>query len=216
LDEVMVEEGIYADQISLLSSPFLRTIQTSNELLSEMKETKASENVSIRLEHSVYELDMWESNLHASLPHDLSERRLYFPRIDLNHESAFVPDLPEDPEKFFSRCEQAIECIGKAYPCDEIQNRVIIVVTHAACCIGLSKAAAGLELQDINAAAPCSIYRLNREIGDEQWSLDHYSEEGGMNGFTKHMTNMNGRTIPWNNFGDRSVNNGWTGPPTKE
>jgi len=328
LDAIMTKENIAAEDITLLSSPFLRTIQTANELLSQMQMTQtrmrtnantntntstknmhtctctsASEYVEIHLESSIWELDLWDQKWHQSLPNDMSERMHYFPRVNARSccrhrhtstststssssslPSSFIPSLPETPETFLDRCDRAIRCISDNYPycpdshfadgddnnsgsecesdsdseskCDSESNsiggkhRVIILVTHAACCIGLSAKAAGLQLQDINAASPCSIYRLNRNMNmnmnmnmnkniiddvckeedgdssnggvsngnnDMRWTLDHYSKVNGMNGYTGHMDmKVNaelGKTYPWNNFGDRSIDNGWTGPP---
>ena len=214
LDKVFVDEDAHADQITLLSSPFLRTVQTSNELLGEIKKTKgnAVDTVKIKPEYSVFEMDLRCQDYHASLP-EMDERKCYFPRLDENHETAFVPDLPEDLNKFLSRCDEAMKHISSAYPCEDEKNRVLIVVTHAACCIGLVKSATGMALQDINAASPCSIFKLTRKPRDTKWGIDHFSKEGGMNGFTDHMDDIGTMTRPWNNFGDKKVDNGWTGPP---
>ena len=215
LDNLFVEEGISADQITLLSSPFLRTIQTANELLAEIKKTRGNpgNTVKIKPEYSVFEFDLWGQDFHSSLP-QMDERKCYFPRLDEHYETAFVPELPEDCQKFFNRCDEAMKHISDDYPCDEEgKNRVIIIVTHAACCIGLAKSATGMALQEINAAAPCSIFKMTRKSSDSAWRMDHYAKDGGLNGFTDHMENIGTNTRPWNNFGDKNVNNGWTGPP---
>jgi len=141
----------------------------------------------------------------------------------------FVPNLPEDCDQFMKRCDEAIQHVEKAYPPDS-PKRVIILVTHAAGCVAMAKSASKKTLQDINAAAPCSIYRLTRNVDDGtattdggcekgSWNIDHYSKEGGMNGYSKHLTDMGEHTIPWNHFGPKGENNGptrsgWTGPPT--
>jgi len=223
LDQLFVQEGIHADQITLLSSPFLRTIQTSNELLAEMKLTKckgstcsAADSIKIQPEFSVFEVDLRGQGYHASLPPQMNERQCYFPRIDGDYQTMFVPSLPEDKDQFFDRCDSAMEHIARNFPCDNEKHPVIIVVTHAACCIGLVKSAAGLELEDINPAAPCSIYRLRRTTNENRWSVDHYSKKGGMNGFTGHMKDIGTCTQPWNNFGERDTDNGYTGPPKQD
>jgi hypothetical protein len=73
------------------------------------------------------------------------------------------------------RLERAIEGLQARYPLqqhDSAMNNAnkqsrkrqpIIVVTHAAACIGLAKAATKCALSDINPAGPCSIYRLDRD-----------------------------------------------------
>ena len=89
-------------------------------------------------------------------------------------------------------------------------------MTHAAGCVGLAKAAAGKKLQDVNASPPCGIYRLTRTSNDKIWDMDHWSKENGLNGYCKHITDMGEFTIPWNNFGPKDVNDGYSGPPPME
>ena len=229
MDELFSQENITADEIVLLSSPFVRCIQTSNEILSQFTKTKGdvAETVQIKPEYSIFEYDLHNHNYHASLPESMEERKWYFPRVDLSYKTMFVPKLPEDCDMFMKRCDEAIQHVEKAYPIDS-SKRVIILVSHAAGCVAMAKSASRKTLQDINAAAPCAIYRLTREVDDDTassgcekgcWDIDHYSKEDGMNGYSKHLTDMGAHTIPWNHFGPKGENNGptkngWTGPPT--
>ena len=89
----------------------------------------------------------------------------------------------------------------------------IVMVSHAAGVIALTRAVSQLTYQDINPAGPCGIFRLTRTSNTNKWDLDHYALEGGLNGHTKHLTTMGNFTIPWNNYGDKSINKGYTGPP---
>merc|ERR1719491_217566 len=137
----------------------------------------------------------------------------------------FVPTLPEDQGKFLDRCEDVVHRLNKKYQYPEgeytatttttqqQQPRVIVIVTHAAGCVAMAKSASGQELQDINPAPPCGIYRLDRVSDSETWDIDHYSKEGGMNGYKGHLGDVGVTTKGWNNFGDDKVNNGYTGPP---
>ena len=228
LDQLFHSENIQAHDVTLLSSPFLRCIQTSNEILSEFKYTigDVADNVHIQIENSIFEYDLWKhDDLYTLLP-TLKERKNYFPRIDTSYQSLFTPTVPENTNQFLQRCEKAMEYIDTAY----CNSPVLIIVTHAACCIGLVKAATKLTLQDINAASPCSIYRLNRTIdsssssssspslSSSSWEIDHYSQVNGMNGYIGHLSDLGDTTIPWNHF-DRTEENsgtvegGYTGPP---
>jgi broad specificity phosphatase PhoE len=217
LDQRFLIENIHANQITLLSSPFLRTIQTANELLGAMKYTKGCapglDSIKILPEYSVFELDLWGQDLHACLP-DLEERKCYFPRLDTDYQSMFIPSFPETQDMFFQRCEESMRRISDEFAMDESddKHRVIIVVTHAACCIGLVQAATGLELGEINPAAPCSIYMLTREGNENMWKIDPYSKVNGLNGFTGHIDDMGTCTKPWHHFGKKEVNDGYTGP----
>ena len=226
LDALFVKEGIHAKDVTLLSSPFLRCIQTSNELLSEFRQCQGdvSESVQIKPEYSIFEFDLWNDGLHHSLPETMEERKNYFPRIDVSHQSTFVPNVPESVDEFLKRCEDAMEHLEKEHG----SKPVLILVTHAACCIGLAKAATKLTLQDVNPAAPCSIYRLKRqkstastETTPSAWEMDHHSTENGFNGFTGHLKDDLGNTFPWNHFGRNEQNRGevgagYTGPLQKQ
>ena len=213
LDSVFSEEGIHAKDITLLSSPFLRCVQTSNELLSEFNKTPGdvANTVLIKPEYSIFELDCHNAGFHDSLP-TMAERKCYFPRLDENYQTNFIPALPESKDEFVDRCAKAIAEVNKQYTFRP--NSAIVLVTHAAGCVAMAAAAAGLTLQDINAASPCGIYRLTRTIDSgDKWEIDFYGKKGGMNGFTGHLSDMGEHTIPWNHFGPKDVNNGYTGPP---
>jgi broad specificity phosphatase PhoE len=214
LDSYFTEIGIHAENITLLASPFLRTIQTADNLLAEFVTTpgNVAETVNILPESSVWELDggMWD--YHSSLPTSMEERTWYYPRIDESHQSLFIPTLPESREDFLLRCDQVIQDIHTRY--GFVQKSAIIVVTHAAGCIALARSAAGLTLQDINPAPPCGMYILTRSSSDTHlWSLDHHAIPAGANGFVGHVTDLGQATHPWNHFGNKKENNGYTGPP---
>jgi broad specificity phosphatase PhoE len=216
LDQLFVKEGITAEDVTLVSSPFLRCVQTSNELLSEFQHCKGdvAENVSIKPEYSVFEFDLWDDGLHSSLP-TMKERKNYFPRLDESNQSTLIPSVPEDVPTFLKRCEDAIVHLEKVYD----STPILIVVTHAACCIGLAKAATNTTLQEVNAAAPCSIYRLTMKQ-NSKWEMDHFSDENGLNGYSNHLSDLGNNTFPWNHF-ERNAENkgvigaGYTGPPKK-
>ncbi len=213
LDKLFVKEGIKAEDITLISSPFLRCVQTSNELLSEFRHCgDVAETVLIKPEYSVFEFDLYDHRLHDSLP-SVAERKNYFPRLDISHESTFIPKVPESVDDFLKRCDDAMEHLDRVHG----STPVLIVVTHAACCIGFVKAAAKMRLQEINPAAPCSIYRLTRSKESVSWEIDHHTKENGMNGFTGHLSDIGEHTIPWNHFdrkakGSSSYDSGYTGP----
>jgi len=205
------------DKLTFLSSPFLRTIQTSNDIIdglvntSSITEGISLNEVKILPEYSVFEWDGKGGEWHASLP-PIEERPHYFPRVDASHESLFVPTIPEPRDKFHDRCTKAAEALSTSY--DYVPNTAIVVVSHAAGCIGLCSAFASKEISDITPAAPCSVYRLSRISKTNEWSIDDHDKLGGLNGHTSHMSTLGSNTVPWNNFGDKSSNKGYTGPPT--
>ena len=217
LDSLLAEENISLDNVTYLSSPFLRTLQTTNELIHaldkvpQLASSKQLRDVKILPEYSVFEWDGKGGEWHKSLP-PIEERIHYFPRLDLNHTSLFVPEIPEPRSLFHNRCDRAIDALSTTYPYQA--GTALIVVTHAAACIGLCRAALKGSLSDVTPAAPCSVYRLTRSSDTRIWEMDEHDKEGGLNGHSAHLSDLGTKTVPWNNFADKKIHKGYTGPPT--
>lgn len=213
LDNIFAKEGLQAQNITVLASPFLRVVQTANEMLSEFQNTEGNvaETVTILPEYSVFEYDGNNRGFHQSLP-TMEERKQYFPRLDETYISMFVPILPENSDEFIVRCQKAVEAINNKYPYRP--SSAIVVVTHAAGCVAMAAAAAGKPITQMNPASPCCIFRLDRTDNSPTWTIDHHSMEGGMNGYTGHMRNQGISTIPWNHFAPKTKENpnGYSGP----
>ena len=104
LDEYLNARGLTHD-ITWLSSPFLRCLQTSNDALNAMKIANSHYNSSseegaaafreipIKPEYSIFEWDGHGGEWHSDLP-SLEERKHYFPRLDMDYEGFFTPELP--------------------------------------------------------------------------------------------------------------------------
>lgn len=208
LDNLLAKEAIRAENIICLSSPFVRCLQTSDDILNAFQKID-SEQVQINPEYSVFEMDGHDGRMHASLP-PIEERVHYFPRLNIKHESLFVPPLPEARDALLGRCEKAMKLFHWRYPYSP--RTAFVIVTHAAACIGIAKAAAGLTVQDITPAAPCGIYQLTRRSQTEVWHLDPHDAEGTRNGFIDHLSDLGTSTKIWNHFGDKRINFGYTGP----
>lgn len=103
LDSLLSEEGIPADKVIWISSPFLRTLQTSNGAIDAFTKVD-SDGVVILPDLSVSEYDSQNVGMHAQLP-DLVERKMYFPRLDTNYTSMFVPETP-------GMCVYICVCVG--------------------------------------------------------------------------------------------------------
>ena len=99
--------------------------------------------------------------------------------------------------------------LQEAYPYSP--RTALVLVTHAAGSVGLTKAATGLELNQIHPAGPCSLYWLTRTTPQQrQWKLQR-----GFNGHVGHLSDRGTLTTsPWNHFGEKDdAYNGYTGPP---
>lgn len=208
LDSWLSERNFTAADMTWMSSPFLRCIQTSNEALNAFRSIDVSSNFNILPEYSIFEWDGHNGEWHKDLP-PLEERVNYFPRLDISHESLFIPSLPEPRSAFFDRCQNVSKAFNKKYPFKPKQ--VFFMVSHAAGCIAMSKALTGLPLDEITPAGPCSIYMFSRTKASETWTLDPHDMPNSMNGYTSHLSNMGTATVPWNNFGDGDTKF-YTGP----
>ncbi|CAJ1900830.1 unnamed protein product [Cylindrotheca closterium] len=212
LDSWMHERGFTGDDITWLSSPFLRCMQTSEEALNAFEKVDLR-TTEINPEYSIFEWDGKFGGWHSDLP-SLEERRHYFPRLNMSYESNFIPELPEPKSKFLKRCQRTVDCFHKRHPFKKRQ--IIVMVSHAAGCIALSKAFSQQQFSDITPAGPCSIYGLTRTKETNVWSIAAHDDLTGHNGFTGHLSDMGTATRPWNKFGDGSDVNKkfYTGPPT--
>ena len=97
LDSLLSQRGIQAKDIIWLSSPFLRCLQTSNDALNAFSRVHV-ETLPILPEYSIFEWDGNDGKWHEDLP-PLAERKHYFPRLDVTHQSLFVPTLPGSFDK---------------------------------------------------------------------------------------------------------------------
>lgn len=208
LDGWLVERNL--DDVTWMSSPFLRCLQTSNEALNAMQTFSKAPTLPILPEYSIFEWDGHGGEWHEDLP-PLTERKHYFPRIDMEYESFFVPTLPEPRSEFFTRCQRAVDCLHQRFP--HKAGQVIVAVSHAAGCVALAKTLTKQNLEDITPAGPCSIFGFSRESDTDIWALDSHDKPGGLNGYTDHLSKMGSATVPWNNFGD-GLTKFYTGPPT--
>lgn len=208
LDSLLAQESIHANDVTWLSSPFLRCLETSTQALNAFSKINLAAK-QILPEYSVFEWDSHNGQWHASLP-PLTERVHYFPRLNIQHQSVFMPELPEPKSAFLARCDRAMVALSKRHSYSP--RSVLVIITHAAACIGLARAAANLTLQDISPAAPCSIYRLTRTSNSPVWHLDNAEAPNSMNGFVNHLSDLGRSTVPWNHFGDKRVNAGYSGP----
>jgi len=98
------------------------------------------------------------------------------------------------PSAFVTRCKLAMESISTIYKPAPDRNTALVIVTHAAGCIALTASAAEIDVKNVNAAAPCSVYRLTRPSGltSSSWSIDN-----DVHGAKSHISCMGKTTWPW-------------------
>ena len=90
----------------IVTSPFLRCIQTANPIAQALDLPLCVEN------------SLWEVVFTAETMPSLHERACYYPRIDLQHESCFQPEPHEPfPEAALERYGRAAFCLEERYGC---------------------------------------------------------------------------------------------------
>ena len=211
LDSVFKDLGISSEDITWMSSPFLRTLQTSTEALNALT-LDGSNQIEILPEPGIFEWDGHGGDWHASMP-EITERIHYFPRLldsASSYDPLLVPTLPEPRSGFQDRCDTVMTEMHKRHSFRP--KSTLVVVTHAAVCIGLVASASGNAYNEITPAAPCSIFHMSRWNNEPAWHLDPHDADKSKNGFTDHLSTLGRNTIPWNGFGEKE--NRYSGPPT--
>ena len=94
LSNLLSADGIKSSDVMFLSSPFLRCLETSTDLLSQFS-LEDSSSINILPEYSVFEIDSGH-DAHKCLP-TLEERACYFPKLNQSYTSILYPSLPGNP-----------------------------------------------------------------------------------------------------------------------
>ena len=92
-DKWLTDNDMQIDDVVWMSSPFLRCLQTSDQALNAMHTFPAAQTLRIVPEYSIFEWDGHGGEWHQDLP-TLAERYHYFPRLDTDYQSFFIPPLP--------------------------------------------------------------------------------------------------------------------------
>jgi hypothetical protein len=150
----------------------------------------------------------WKS-LHSQTPRYVNFVKLVEVSLPVQSRSKLFHLEPR--AEFLQRCEKAVSLFHERHTFNK--SKAIIIVSHAAGCIALSQVLTRLPLSEITPAGPCSIYGFSRTSNTDVWTVDAHDKDGGLNGFTSHLSDMGSKTVPWNNFGD-GTRKFYTGPAT--
>ncbi|NDJ20363.1 histidine phosphatase family protein [Nostoc sp. B(2019)] len=146
------------DIAHIFASPFLRTVQTANQVAEVL-------NLSIKLETGLSEWlnPAWMTEE----PERLSTSALVelFPRIDIGYTSRIAAKYPETHEKVRERSGQTARCLA-----NEFFPKNILLVAHGASVLGGAMGLVGEIAKTEVKASLCSLVKVVRQ--DSQWLLE--------------------------------------------
>lgn len=152
LGERLKGEGI----THIFTSPFLRTVQTANEVAEIL-------DLPLKLEWGLCEWlnAEWMPEMpETQAPEVLAQQ---YPRIDLSYSSRVVPQYPETDEGCVQRAGETARRLA-----DEFSGEILLV-GHGASVIGTTIGLAVEAAQEEMSAALCCLYKVVRE--KDQWAI---------------------------------------------
>ncbi len=152
----------------IFSSPFLRTVQTANQVAEVL-------DLPIKLESGLSEWlnPVWME----TIPERLSTVALaeLFPRIDLSYTSRVVAEYPETGEKSLERSGKTARLLASEFP----EN--ILLVAHGASLVGATMGlVGGITKSEVNPALCCLVKIVRQE---QEWVME-------LNGDTSHLSQI--------------------------
>lgn len=150
----------------IFASPFLRTVQTANEVASAL-------DLSIKVESGLSE---WlNPGWMPSMPEKLSIVALaeLFPRIDTSYTSRVVAEYPETGEQALERAGETARRLADEFADD------ILLVGHGASVLGAAVGLVGGTAETEVNAALCCLVKIVRQ--EHKWVME-------LNGDTSHLS----------------------------
>jgi broad specificity phosphatase PhoE len=160
LGQRLVGEGI----VHIFASPFLRTVQTANEVANIL-------DLPIKLEAGLSEWlnPAWMPTAPERLPFNVLLES--FPRIDPSYTSRVVAHYPETNEMVLQRTAQTIQRVTAEFSED------ILLVGHGASVVGCTQGLVG-GTPEVHASLCCLVKVVRQEQG---WVME-------LNGDTSHLS----------------------------
>ncbi|HAZ47491.1 MAG TPA: histidine phosphatase family protein [Cyanobacteria bacterium UBA11369] len=150
----------------IFASPFLRTVQTANEVAEAL-------DLSIKVESGLSEWlnPQWMPSMPEKQPIEVLQEQ--YPRIDLSYTSRVIAEYPETGEKALLRSGETAKRLADEFSED------ILLVGHGASVIGTSMGLLGGTTQPEINATLCCLVKIVRQ--DREWIME-------LNGDTSHLS----------------------------
>ncbi len=150
----------------IFASPFLRTVQTANEVAAAL-------DLPIKVESGLSEWlnPQWMPSMPEKLPLEVLHEK--YPRIDLSYTSRIIAEYPETGDKVFRRSGETAKILADEFSED------ILLVGHGASVIGTAMGLLGGTTQPEINATLCCLVKIVRQ--DREWIME-------LNGDTSHLS----------------------------
>lgn len=150
----------------IFASPFLRTVQTANEVAAAL-------DLPIKVESGLSEWlnPQWMPSMPEKLPMEVLHEK--YPRIDLSYTSRIIAEYPETGDKVFRRSGETAKILADEFSED------ILLVGHGASVIGTAMGLLGGTTQPEINATLCCLVKIVRQ--DREWIME-------LNGDTSHLS----------------------------
>lgn len=151
-------ERLKGERIShVFASPFLRTVQTANQVAEIL-------DLPLKLEWGLCEWlnPEWMTEMPETLPPEVLAEE--FPRIDLSYQSRRVPKYPEYDRICVQRAGETARLLA-----DEFSGEILLV-GHGASVIGATMGLAVEAVEMELSAGLCCLYKLVRQ--GEKWEME--------------------------------------------
>jgi broad specificity phosphatase PhoE len=160
LGQRLVGEGI----IHIFASPFLRTVQTANQIADTL-------DLPIKLESGLSEWlnPAWMKTEPERLPIEVLKE--HFPRIDPSYTSRVIAQYPETSEMVLERTGETARRLTAEFSED------MLLVGHGASVVGTTRGLVG-GTPEINASLCCLVKLVRQE---QEWLME-------LNGDTSHLS----------------------------
>ncbi len=151
-------ERLKGERIShIFTSPFLRTVQTANQVAEIL-------DLPLKLEWGLCEWlnPEWMTQMPETLPREVLAQE--FPRIDLSYHSRVMPKYPESDEDCVQRAGETARQLA-----DEFSEEILLV-GHGASVIGATMGLAVDAAETELSAGLCCLYKLVRQ--GKKWDME--------------------------------------------
>jgi broad specificity phosphatase PhoE len=161
-----------ADQITWMTSPYLRNIQTSTAAIKALSTIEGADRLHVYLEQALLNRNKLSDK--ANITELYEYHWIHSPEpINRTVRDRLGPALiPENQNEFRRRCEDALSNFHQHFQFNP--GTAIVFMTHGSNLREYKGILTGIEMteEEYKTAKPCSITKLSRESNTDRWQLE--------------------------------------------